>query len=92
MSDLLNLEWKPKDPAARKKDTSSPQLEIIPDSPASAPMEHRVSPHNMMVSPDTPADHLEKAQIPHLNSTGGLTPLIQLQRKAELQASTPDEA
>ena len=42
--------------------------------------------------PDSPADPREKAQIPRLNSTGGLTSLWQLEWKAEIHAWTLDEA
>ena len=39
-----------------------------------------------------PAYPLEKAQIPCLNSTRGLTHLGQLERNADFHALTPDEA
>ena len=35
---------------------------------------------------------LEKAQVPRFNFTGGLTPLLQLERKAEIHVSTQDKA
>ena len=69
------------------------QLEISPDSPTATQMEPKVSRHNrkggltpLFVAP------LEKAQVLCLNSTGGLTALLQLERKVEIHASTQDEA
>ena len=41
---------------------------------------------------DSPIAPLEKAQVPRMNSTGGLTHFLQLERKAEFHASTGDEA
>ena len=41
---------------------------------------------------DSPVAPLEKFQVPWLNWTGDLTPLLQLKRRAEFHASTGDEA
>ena len=35
---------------------------------------------------ESPVARLEKAQVPHLNSTGDLTPLVQLERNVEFHA------
>ena len=75
MSDLLNLEWKPKDPAARKKDAEFlhiPDKSRFPRNGSNGTSSILSRQDGWPVGPLYP---LEKAQIPHLNSTGGLTPL-----------------
>ena len=61
-----------------------PQLEIRPDSPAPARVETRVSPQNMKVSLTPLLQPLEKGPVSLLNSTDGLTLLLQLEMKAKL--------
>ena len=75
MCHQLNLKWNPTDPAARKKDAKFPfsyREVLIPLHWFQWNTEYPLS---MDGRPVRPAYHLEKAQIPHLNSTGSLTPL-----------------